>query len=203
MRFPIAAEPGPASPGLNGSPGSAADGANAPGIASAGWRQDDYAWTHSAAVEGLFIVLTVVIVPVAILRGRGVCAPVVATAAPARRNSTREESSMMRPLRLVPDNTHIPFMRGRLAGPIVSAVLSIASMVLFFWPGVNYGVDFRGGVVVELRTAAGRRSRRAAQRIRGVADSARSNFRGLARPAMCASPSTSAPQAKRQRPSAI
>ncbi len=59
----------------------------------------------------------------------------------------------MRPLRLVPDNTHIAFMRGRLAGPMVSAVLSIASIVLFFWPGVNYGVDFRGGVVVELRTA--------------------------------------------------
>jgi preprotein translocase subunit SecF len=59
----------------------------------------------------------------------------------------------MRPLRLVPDNTHIRFMRGRLAGPLVSAVLSIASVLLFFWPGLNYGVDFRGGVVAELRTA--------------------------------------------------
>jgi preprotein translocase subunit SecF len=59
----------------------------------------------------------------------------------------------MRPLRLVPDNTHIRFMRGRLAGPLVSAVLSIASVFLFFWPGVNYGIDFRGGVVIELRTA--------------------------------------------------
>jgi hypothetical protein len=28
----------------------------------------DYAWTHSAPVEGLFVVLTIVIVPVAILR---------------------------------------------------------------------------------------------------------------------------------------
>jgi len=59
----------------------------------------------------------------------------------------------MRPLRLVPDNTKIRFMRGRLAGPLVSAVLSIASLLLFIWPGVNYGVDFRGGVVAELRTA--------------------------------------------------
>lgn len=59
----------------------------------------------------------------------------------------------MRPLRLVPDNTQIRFMRGRLTGPLVSAVLSIASVFLFFWPGVNYGVDFRGGVVAELRTA--------------------------------------------------
>ena len=32
------------------------------------WRQQDYAWTHSAPVEGFFTVLTIVIVPVAILR---------------------------------------------------------------------------------------------------------------------------------------
>jgi len=42
-------------------------------------------------------------------------------------------------------------MRGRFAGLIVSAVLSIASIVLFFWPGLNYSIDFVGGVVVELR----------------------------------------------------
>jgi preprotein translocase subunit SecF len=57
----------------------------------------------------------------------------------------------MRRLRLVPDDTKIAFMRGRYAGLIVSAVLSIASVVLFFVPGLNYGIDFRGGVVVELR----------------------------------------------------
>ena len=33
------------------------------------WRQADDAWTHSAPVEGFFAVLTIVIVPVAILRG--------------------------------------------------------------------------------------------------------------------------------------
>jgi hypothetical protein len=32
------------------------------------WRQQDYAWTHTAPVEGFFVVLTIVIVPVAILR---------------------------------------------------------------------------------------------------------------------------------------
>ena len=57
----------------------------------------------------------------------------------------------MRPIRLVPDGTAIPFMRGRFAGVITSAVLSITSVVLFFYPGLNLGVDFRGGVVVELR----------------------------------------------------
>lgn len=57
----------------------------------------------------------------------------------------------MKPIRLVPDNTHIRFMRGRFAGLIVSAVLSATSLVLFFYPGLNYSVDFAGGVVVELR----------------------------------------------------
>jgi preprotein translocase subunit SecF len=57
----------------------------------------------------------------------------------------------LRPLRLVPDGTTIQFMRGRFAGVITSAVLSIISVVLFFHPGLNLGVDFRGGVVVELR----------------------------------------------------
>jgi preprotein translocase subunit SecF len=44
-------------------------------------------------------------------------------------------------------------MRGRFAGVITSAVLSVLSVVLFFYPGLNLGVDFRGGVVVELRGA--------------------------------------------------
>jgi preprotein translocase subunit SecF len=57
----------------------------------------------------------------------------------------------VRLLRLVPDNTKIQFMRGRFAGVIGSAVLSTLSVVLFFYPGLNLGVDFRGGVVAELR----------------------------------------------------
>ena len=56
----------------------------------------------------------------------------------------------MRLLRLVPDGTNIRFMRGRFAGVIGSAVLSTLSVVLFFYPGLNLGVDFRGGVVAEL-----------------------------------------------------
>ncbi len=55
-------------------------------------------------------------------------------------------------LHLVPNNTKIQFMKGRFAGLIVSAVLSIASVILFFYPGLNYGIDFRGGILFEVRT---------------------------------------------------
>ncbi len=55
-------------------------------------------------------------------------------------------------LRLVPDGTNIQFMRGRYLGLMTSAILSIASVVLFFYPGLRLGIDFRGGIVMEVRT---------------------------------------------------
>ena len=59
----------------------------------------------------------------------------------------------IRPLfRLVPDNTKIRFMRGRFLGLMVSAVLSTASIILFFHPGLNLGIDFKGGVVIQAET---------------------------------------------------
>ncbi|HTI00476.1 MAG TPA: protein translocase subunit SecF [Acidisoma sp.] len=54
--------------------------------------------------------------------------------------------------RLVPDGTRIHFMRGRYAGLIISAVLSLTSIGLFFYPGMRLGIDFKGGVVMEART---------------------------------------------------
>jgi len=55
-------------------------------------------------------------------------------------------------LRFVKPGTNIKFMRGRFAGLIVSAVLSLASVGLFFYPGLTLGLDFRGGIVVEAKT---------------------------------------------------
>lgn len=53
-------------------------------------------------------------------------------------------------LRFVRDDHNIPFLKGRYLGLLTSAVLSAISVVLFFYPGLNLGLDFRGGVVMEL-----------------------------------------------------
>ncbi len=59
----------------------------------------------------------------------------------------------IRPMfRIIPDGTRIKFMRGRFMGLIVSAILSTASVVLFFHPGLHLGIDFSGGVVIQART---------------------------------------------------
>lgn len=54
--------------------------------------------------------------------------------------------------RLLTAPPNIAFMKGRNLGLIVSAMLSLASVGLFFTPGLNYGVDFAGGTVMEIRT---------------------------------------------------
>jgi SecD/SecF fusion protein len=60
---------------------------------------------------------------------------------------------LSRPLfRIVPDNTKIRFMKGAVLGLIVSAVLSTASVILAFYPGLERGIDFKGGIVMEVRT---------------------------------------------------
>jgi len=57
-------------------------------------------------------------------------------------------------LRLIPDGTRIAFMKGRFAGVALSAALSVLSILLFFAPGLNYGIDFKGGIVIEARAPA-------------------------------------------------
>jgi preprotein translocase SecF subunit len=85
----------------------------------------------------------------------------------------------MKPMfRFVPDGTKIRFMNGRFAGLIVSAVLSSASVLLFFYPGLNLGLDFRGGVVLQVETpqAANFPDLRAALAKAGLADAALQSF---------------------------
>lgn len=46
------------------------------------------------------------------------------------------------------------FMRARFIGLGVSLVLSVASLTLFMKPGLNYGVDFTGGTIIEASAPA-------------------------------------------------
>lgn len=58
-------------------------------------------------------------------------------------------------LRIVPDNTHFDFTRFRRISFPMSAVLSIVAITLFFTHGLNFGIDFKGGTLMEVRAKSG------------------------------------------------
>jgi preprotein translocase subunit SecF len=57
----------------------------------------------------------------------------------------------MRLLKLVPDNTNIGFLRWRNIAVGLSVVMILASIVLVVVRGLNFGVDFAGGLMMEVR----------------------------------------------------
>jgi preprotein translocase subunit SecF len=61
----------------------------------------------------------------------------------------------VRLLRIVPDDTKFDFMRFRRISFPVSAMLSIAAIALYFFHGLNFGIDFIGGTLMEVQTKAG------------------------------------------------
>ena len=61
----------------------------------------------------------------------------------------------MRLLRIVPDDTKFDFMRFRRISFPISAILSIVAIGLYFFHGLNFGIDFVGGTLMEVQTKAG------------------------------------------------
>ncbi len=61
----------------------------------------------------------------------------------------------MKLLRLAPENTTFGFMRFRRFSYPFSAVLSIVSVLMFVFVGMNFGIDFAGGTLMEVRAKSG------------------------------------------------
>ncbi len=60
----------------------------------------------------------------------------------------------MKLLKLIPDETDIPFTKWRIPAFAANAIAFVAAaFAIFVYPGVNFGVDFRGGVTIEVSDA--------------------------------------------------
>jgi len=55
-------------------------------------------------------------------------------------------------LRLVPEKTTISFMNARRLAFGFSGALAVLSIVLLFALGLNFGIDFRGGTLIQVKT---------------------------------------------------
>ncbi|MFZ1814199.1 MAG: protein translocase subunit SecDF [Rhizobiaceae bacterium] len=55
---------------------------------------------------------------------------------------------------IIPDATQIRFMRNRRFAFPLSAITSLASIVLFFAVSLNFGIDFKGGTLIEVQSKA-------------------------------------------------
>ena len=105
-------------------------------------------WFGSGPVRGFAITMALGIV-ISMFTAVSVVKVMMLAIARARRLKTIE----IRPLlgfRPVPDNTNFNFMKARFWGLGLCAALVLGSAALVVKPGLNFGIDFRGGIQLEV-----------------------------------------------------
>ena len=58
----------------------------------------------------------------------------------------------MKPLNLIPADIDLAFIPKRKLFFVFSFILMIASIGMVFTKGLNFGIDFKGGILIEVRT---------------------------------------------------
>jgi preprotein translocase subunit SecF len=62
----------------------------------------------------------------------------------------------MKVLRIIPDDTRFGFMRFRRVSFPFSALLSVVSVLCFFFVSMNFGIDFTGGTLIDMQAKSGK-----------------------------------------------
>ncbi|MFN9278356.1 MAG: protein translocase subunit SecD [Betaproteobacteria bacterium] len=109
-------------------------------------------WFGSGPVRGFAITMALGIV-ISMFTAVSVVKVMMLSIARRRRLKTIQIKPLLG-FRPVPDGTQVNFMKARFASLGLSALLVLGSLALLVKPGLNFGIDFRGGIQMEVAVSA-------------------------------------------------